>query len=171
MNIFDFRMNYRRLVLGVIFAIAAYTIYLLFYDTLIPGLPQGSFRLANPTAFYIASFLLVSGQIMIGGFLLNMLAAVMKKGEMDALKGYFIASAMTLLFAFTYAIFHGYGPFYYIVYFAGIGPWYALPFEIVWSVFAVVIGTVLVNKEYKLSMNHALLFSAIVYIFITVGAS
>ena len=163
-------MNHKRLFLGLLFGIAAFVVYLFYYDTLIPGLIGGSYRLTNPAGFIISCFLLAGGQVIIGGFLLNVMAGAAGK-KMDILKGDFIASITALLFAFTYVFFPRYGPFYYVVYTAGQGPWYAIPFELFWSAVIILCTAVLMKKQYQLPAKHAVLFSGIVYIFMTVGAS
>lgn len=156
---------------AIVFAVAAFAIYMLFYDTLIPGLPQGSYRLANPSGFVLSTFWLVTGQIIIAGFILHLMAAAVDRKREDMLRALCIVSVMTFLFSVTYFIFPNYGPFFYVVYSVGMAPWYAIPFEIFWTAFVVVLGAVLIHKEYKMNMNYATLFSLIIYLGITVAAS
>ncbi len=164
-------MNTRRLALATLFAVLAFMTYMLFYDTLIPGLPQGSYRLANPFGFTIATFWLTAGQIIIAGFILHLMVGAIDRKKEDYLRALFIVSLMTLLFSFTYVIFPRVGPFFYIVYSVGMAPWYAVPFEILWTSFVVVVSAALIHKEYKISMNYATLFSLIIYLGITAAAS
>lgn len=171
MNPFAYRMNARRLVIGVACAVVAYVLYLSYYDILIPGLPEGSYRLATTLGFAVASFLLVGGQILIGGFLINVMAAFGRARNEDCLKGDSIASVMTVLFALTYAIFPHFGPFYYIVFSATQGAWYVMLFEVLWSAFIVLIGAALIRWQYNIRLWHALVFATVAYIFITVAAS
>ena len=142
-----------------------------YYDTLIPGLPEGSYRLANPGGFLLATIWLTLGQIIIAGFILHMMAGAVDRRNEDYLKALFIVSLMTLLFAYTYVIFPQFGPFFYIVYSVGLAPWYAVPFEILWTSFVVILGAALIRREYRLTMNLATLFSLIIYLGITAAAS
>jgi hypothetical protein len=164
-------MNYKIFFSGLLLGLAAFIIYLFYYDTLIPGLIEGSYRLTNFTGFAISCFLLADGQIIIGGFLLNVMATAVDKKKGDYLRGLFIVSLMTFLFSFTYVIFPQYGPFFYIVYSVGMAPWYSIPFEILWTSFVVIFGAIMIHREYKMNMNYATLFSIIIYLGITAAAS
>ena len=97
-------------------------IYLLFYDILIPGLPNGSYRLAVGQFFAIPSLLLLLGQVLIGGMIILFASSSIKKEKLNAdnfAKPLFIASFLTLIFAVMYVIYPFFGPFYYIVFSSG----------------------------------------------------
>ncbi|KHO47381.1 MAG: hypothetical protein QT00_C0002G0031 [archaeon GW2011_AR5] len=152
----------------------SFVIYLSFYDILIPGLPEGSYRLAIGSMFAIPALLLALGQVGIGGAIITFAVSSIRKERLSKenyLKSLFVASLITLLFAFTYVIYPFYGPFYYIVFSAGGLSPVIIAGEIAWTAIMVVAGTLLISRMNKLRTSHALLVTVIAIIFITVAAS
>ena len=159
----------RLLLIALTFTLMAFTVYMLFFDILIPGLPDGSYRKAVGSLFAIPAFLLAIGQTGIGGFFINGLAVYFgAQGRLD--KALLVASALTMMFSLTYAMFPNYGPFYYIVFATG-GPGYALPVEIIWSLAMAGVGTLLCRRVFGLRARDSFLIVASVLIGITVAAS
>ncbi len=168
-NAFDHEKNNKLLAASACFLILAIAIYFSFFDILIPGLPDGSYRLAIGDLFFIPSVLLAIGQTFIPGFTLHASTALFN-AKKDFLKAIFISSLLTFLFSLTYVIFPFYGPFYYIVFAVG-GPWYALPVEILWSAITVSTGALLIRKFYGLNLKISYAISLLVVAGIVVAAS
>lgn len=154
---------------SVILFLLTFVIYVNFFDILIPGLPNGSYRQAVGPLFAIPSFLLAGGQVLIGGLIIYFISSKFSpKAKLQ--KSLFISAAVTLFFSFTYVIFPFFGPFYYIVFAVG-GPPHALLVEVVWSVIMLTAGTLLTEKLNKVERKYAFLVAAITIMFITVAAS
>ncbi|MBI4173688.1 MAG: hypothetical protein HY519_03125 [Candidatus Aenigmarchaeota archaeon] len=155
---------------AIAFTALAFIIYTMFFDILIPGLPDGSYRQAVGALFAIPAFLLAGGQTLIAGFFLHALTHLYKGRQPAYYKAAFITAVMTLMFSFTYVIFPNFGPFYYIVFAVG-GPDYALPVEIFWTLFTIGVGTYLTRRIYGIAYPQAALSIALVLLGITVAAS
>jgi len=161
--------NNKLLAASACFLILAIAIYFSFFDILIPGLPDGSYRLAIGDLFLVPAIILAVGQSFILGFALHASTALFN-AKKDFLKAIFISSLLTFLFSLTYVIFPFFGPFYYIVFAVG-GPWYALPVEILWSAVTVSIGALLIRKFYRLDLKISYAISLLVVAGIVVAAS
>ena len=158
----------------IAFTIASFVIYMLFYDILIPGLPNGSYRLAVGSMFAIPALLLLAGQVAIGGLIILFAASSIRREKLSKsiyVKSLFVASLLTLLFSVTYVIYPFFGPFYYIVFSSGGVSPLILIGEIAWTIIMVVSGTLLTRKLHKLPAKWSLLVTIIAIIFITVAAS
>lgn len=168
-EVLAYRKDNRLLSATVIFTALAFAVYLLYFDILIPGLPDGSYRLAVGQWFAVPSLMLALGQALIFGFFLHMTVSAFTRRS-DFLKAVFVSSFLTFLFSLTYIIFPSYGPFYFIVFAVG-GPWHALPVEILWSAVIVTAGAFLIRGFYGLPLKVSLFASALVVAGITVAAS
>ena len=72
----------------------SFVIYLSFYDILIPGLPEGSYRLAIGSMFAIPALLLALGQVGIGGAIITFAVSSIRKERLSKenyLKSLFVA--------------------------------------------------------------------------------
>ncbi len=168
-KLFKYKPNFFYFISSLLMFSLTLIIYFKYYDILIPGLPNGSYRIAIGTLFLLPSFLLAGGQIAFGGFFLHMMTTAIK-GEGDLLKAIFITSCITLFFSITYVIFPLFGPFYYIVFVTG-GPWYALYIELLWTGIIFIFGSFMIRKLYNIEYKISLLFTICIYVFITVAAS
>ena len=150
--------------------LASFLVYLNFFDILIPGLPNGSYRAVVGAWFAVPSFILSVGQILISGFIIS--AAVhLFGGKVRPSRSLFTASLMVFLFSLTYVIFPFFGPFYYIIFYAGGVPPYVLAIEVAWSAALLAVSTLLISKLHKMELRLALLTTIITGIFIVVAAS
>ena len=150
--------------------LASFVIYMNYYDILIPGIPNGSYRLAVGNLFAIPVFILSVGQVLIGAFMI-FACAYLFKGKERATRSFFISSVMVALFSFTYVIFPMFGPFYYIVFATGGTPSNVLEVEIAWTIITLAVSTVLIAKMKKIKMYDALFTALVTGIFIVVAAS
>lgn len=158
---------------SVVLWFVSFLIYLSYYDILIPGLPNGSFRLAVGPLIVAPFFILAAGQVVIGGLIIYFgVTSIIRRCEFkkDYTISLFIASLMTFLFSLTYVIYPFYGPFYYIIFLAG-GPPEVILVEIIWSAIMLAASTLLIGKLHKIKRKYAFLIAAIAIIFITVAAS
>lgn len=162
-------LNKNYLACAVIFSLIAFAVYLQFFDILIPGLPNGSYRLAVGQFFAIPAFMLAGGQVLIGGAIIFFAASTFGKAR-EFEKSLFISSVLVLMFSLTYVLFPMYGPFYYIVFAVG-GPPYALALEFLWSISMLAVGTSLVKKLHGTNWRYALVATFITGVFIIVAAS
>jgi len=150
--------------------LASFVIYLNYYDILIPGIPDGSYRLAVGTLFVIPAFILSVGQLLIGAFII-FAAAYLFKGREHVTRSFFVSAVVVFLFSLTYVIFPMFGPFYYIVFATGIAPPHVLEVEIAWTLTILAVSTLLIAKMNKIKMHDALFTAAVTIIFIVVAAS
>ena len=152
----------------VLFLLSA-AVYTAYFDILLPGFSDGSYRKAVGEMFIIPSVLLAAGQIFFGGFLLHMCtSAIAKKG--DFLRSLSIAAIMAFMFSLTYVMFPFYGPFYYIV-FVLTGPWYALPLEIAYTAATVLASAYLIRRFYDIEWKISIFVAAVILGGMTVAAS
>ena len=152
----------------------AFVIYMLFYDILIPGIPNGSYRLAVGPLLAVPALLLLIGQVAIAGLMILFAVSSLKGEKLSGnnfSKSLLVASVITLLFAFTYVIYPLYGPFYYIVFATGSAPAGVIFVEAAWTVVMIAASTLLIKKLHGIKMSHALLIAVMSIIFITVAAS
>lgn len=169
-GIFSYQENHKKGLLTLAFFVLAFVLYAFYYDILIPGLPDGSYRLATNNGLIIVAFLLAGGQTAIGGFFLNVCAGA-SGAKLDYQNGLLISAFMTFMFSMTYFFFPNFGPFYYIAFATSNAPWYVFPFEVIWTAIVICTSALITKREYNIGIAHALLFCAIAYTFITVGAS
>ncbi len=147
-------------------------IYINFYDILIPGLPNGSYRLWVGQLFAIPSFLLMFGQIAVSAiFLYNIAAAGGAKVRGTFFRAVLVAAVMTFFFAFTYVMYPGFGPYYYIFFTQGQQPPHVLLTEIAWTVASLLASSLLYSRIYRLGFRKSLFYVALVHAFINVAAS
>lgn len=169
-DLFHHEKNSKLYFIVLLFFLAAVTVYALYFDILIPGLPGGSYRKAVGSLFIIPSALLAFGQIFISGFFLHMISAALTK-KSDFLKAMAITSAMTLMFSLTYVWLPFYGPFYYIVGFVMNDPGYVLPIEIAYTAFMVVVSSYLIRSVYRMEPKTSVFVAMTILLGITVAAS
>ncbi len=150
--------------------LASFIIYLNYYDILIPGLPNGSYRLAIGELFAIPVFLLSVGQVVIGAVMIFASVNLFRK-KPNMAKSLFISSFMVFLFSLTYIIFPMFGPFYYIVFVTADAPSYVLGIEMAWTAVTLVISTISIAKLNGLKTCDALFTAIMATIFIIVAAS
>ncbi|MBI2675487.1 MAG: hypothetical protein HYX24_03445 [Candidatus Aenigmarchaeota archaeon] len=166
------QIEWKYLVPSMALGAASFFVYVAFFDILMPGLPEGSYRLAVGQLFAIPSFILAFGQIAISAiFLYHIAAANGAKVAGTFSRSVFVASVLTFLFSLTYVIFPHFGPFYYIVFAAEKAPANVLPIEIAWTLAALLIGSLAYERIYKLGFRESLFYIALVYVFISVAAS
>ena len=144
-------MKFRKYVDKYLFAslamwLAAFIIYVNYYDILIPGIQDGSYRAVVGLLFIIPSFILSMGQVLIGAF-------------------------MVFLFSLTYVLFPFYGPFYFIAFATNVAPPGVLLVEVVWTAALLGISTMLLHRLQKVSLGYALFTAGVTGIFIVVAAS
>ncbi len=168
-DLFHHERNSSYILVVSAFFLAALAVYALYFDILLPGYMNGSYRAAVGDWFLIPSAILASGQIFFAGFFLHMIAVALKKGN-DFLKATAITSAMTFAFSLTYVMFPFFGPFYYII-FVVTGPSYALPVEIAYSVITVSFFAWLLRKTYGMDWKTSLFVTMALLAGITVAAS
>ena len=161
--------NKNYVAFSIILFLITFVIYTYYYDILIPGLPNGSYRHAIGQYFAIPAFLLAGGQVMLAGVII-FVAANTYKNNQDFEKSLLISSVLVLMFAMTYVMFPMYGPFYYIVFAVG-GPPYVLVVELVWSIAMLVVATNMINKLHKIGKLNALITAFVTLVFIMVAAS
>lgn len=161
--------NKNYVAVSIILFLIAFIIYTYYYDILIPGLPNGSYRHAIGQFFAIPAFLLAAGQVMLAGAII-FFAANTYNNDQDFEKSLLISSVLVLMFSLTYVIFPMYGPFYYIVFAVG-GPPYVLAIEFVWSIAMLVVATGMISKIHKIGKLHALITAFVTLVFIMVAAS
>ena len=168
-DLFRHEKNPRFYALVLILAAMSILVYSLYFDILLPGYADDSYRKAVGDLFIIPSVLLALGQIFIAGFFLHMIAAAITK-KSDFLKALVITAVMTSMFSLTYVMFPFYGPFYYIV-FAITGPGYALPVEIAYTTAMILVSSYLIRKFYGMELKTSVFVAAVILLGITVAAS
>lgn len=168
-DLFQHEKNLRFYAVVLVLAVMSITVYAMYFDILLPGYADGSYRKAVGDLFIIPSVLLALGQIFIAGFFLHAIAIAIAKKN-DFLRALVITAVMTVMFSLTYVMFPFYGPFYYIV-FAVTGPSYALPVEIAYTTTMVLISSYLIRKFYGMELKTSVFVAAVVLLGITVAAS
>ncbi len=168
-DMFHYRKNSSYCALVLLFFITALAVYALYFDILLPGYINGSYRNAVGNWFIVPAALLAAGQVFFAGFFLHMIAMALKRKN-DFLQAMVITGAMTFAFSLTYVIFPFFGPFYYII-FAVTGPWYALPVEIAYSAIVVSFFSWLLKRTYGMDWKTAVFVTAALLVGITVAAS
>ena len=160
----------RYLIGSFVLWLVAMVIYSNYYDILIPGITQGSYRVVIGQLFVVPAFLLSVGQILIGAFMIFASVALFKGKEQET-KSVFIATVMVLIFSLTYVIFPMFGPFYFIVFATSIAPPGVLLIEVVWAVVFMAAATLLIHKLEKMPLRYAFFTAGITGIFMVVAAS
>lgn len=147
--------------------------YGLWLDILIPGLKNDSYRAqVGPILMFIPSFLLGSGQIMIGGFVAYMTVRTLTR---DATRirmwvALAIAALLTFLFSLTYAFFPGHGPIYYLAWVSGPDTALALPVEILWTLFEIVSVAYLIRRYCTVTWRQGLFTSSFILLLLVLAA-
>lgn len=168
-ELFQHKSSSRLYLLVLLLFLLSTVVYALYFDILLPGFMDGSYRKAIGEMFIIPSVLLAAGQIFFGGFLLHMCtSAISKKG--DFLRSLSIAAVMAFMFSLTYVMFPFYGPFYYIV-FVLTGPWYALPLEIAYTAATVLVSAYLIRRFHGIEWKISIFVAAVILGGMTVAAS
>jgi hypothetical protein len=158
------------LAAGFALATFAFIVYMLFYDILIPGITNGSYRAVVGVWFAIPSFLLAYGQALIAGTIIYFASRTFT-GKASYAKSFFISSTLVMIFSLTYVIFPFFGPFYFIVFATGIAPPNVLFIEVAWAAVAVVVCTLLLEKLHGVRRKYALFTALVTLIFVVVAAS
>jgi hypothetical protein len=168
-DLFRHKKNPALYALALLFFMLSITVYALYFDILLPGFADGSYRKAVGNLFIIPSILLAFGQIFVGGFFLHMISMALTRRS-DFLKALVSAGAMTFMFSLTYVMFPFYGPFYYII-FVLTGPSYALPVEIAYTTAMVLISSYIIRKFYGMDSKISIFVAMAILVGITVAAS
>ncbi|HLC67333.1 MAG TPA: hypothetical protein VJI12_00445 [archaeon] len=150
--------------------LASFVVYVNYYDILIPGIQDGSYRVAVGQFFAVPSFILSAGQVLIGGFLI-FACVYLFTHKSHKTKSLFTAAFMVMLFSLTYVVFPMYGPFYFIVFATSIAPPGVLLFEIAWISVLLAASTALMHRLQKVPLRYAFFTAAVTGIFIVVAAS
>lgn len=168
-ELFQHKSNAKLYLLVLSLFLLSVAVYAAYFDILLPGFTDGSYRKAIGELFIIPSVLLAASQIFFGGFLLHMCtSAIAKKG--DFLRSLSIAAIMAFMFSLTYVMFPFYGPFYYII-FVLTGPWYALPLEIAYTATMVLVSAYLIRRFYGIEWKISIFVAAVILGGMTVAAS
>ena len=160
----------RYLLAAIFLALISFVVYVNYYDILIPGIPNGSYKLAVGNLFAIPSFILLAGQVFVGAFIIYA-CVYLFHGKEHATKSLLISSTMAFMFSLTYVIFPMFGPFYYIVFATGTAPPHVIEIELVWTILTLSISTFLVSRLGKVELRKAFFTALVVGIFIVVAAS
>ena|SRR3989344_656457 len=168
-------MKFRKYVDKYLFAslamwLAAFIIYVNYYDILIPGIQDGSYRAVVGLLFIIPSFILSMGQVLIGAFMV-FACVYLFHGKEHETKSLFTGAFMVFLFSLTYVLFPFYGPFYFIAFATNVAPPGVLLVEVVWTAALLGISTMLLHRLQKVSLGYALFTAGVTGIFIVVAAS
>ncbi len=159
-------------LLTFVFLALAFITYALRLDILIPGLPNDSYRdTVGPVFMLIPSFILASGQIMIGGFITYMTVRTLTHDStrMRMWQALAIGGLLTFLFSLTYAFFPYHGPIYYIA-FVG-GNILALPFEILWALIEIIGVAFLIRRYCTVTWRQGIFTSSFILLILTLAAS
>lgn len=168
-DLFRHKKNPALYALVLLFFVLSIAVYALYFDILLPGFADSSYRKAVGTWFIIPSILLAFGQIFVGGFFLHAIAIAIAKKN-DFLKALVISGGMTFMFSLTYVMFPFYGPFYYIV-FVLTGPSYALPVEIAYTTSMILVSSYIIRKFYGMDSKISIFVAMAILVGITVAAS
>ena len=106
-----YRPNVRLLAASLLLSFATFAIYLRYFDILAPFIPDGSVRLNSGVFFALPVFLLLGGQTIFDMWFTHVSVTLATPEKRDALKAYFVASFIILLFSVYYVIFPYYGPY------------------------------------------------------------
>jgi hypothetical protein len=145
-------------------------VYANYYDILIPGITNGSYREAVGQLFIVPSLILSVFQVLLGAFIIFASVTTME-GKQHETKSLFTASFMVFLFSLTYVIFPMFGPFYYIVFATSIAPPNVLFVELAWTAAFLTVSTLLIHRLQKVKWHFAFFIAGLVGIFIVVAAS
>ncbi len=150
--------------------LAAFLIYVNYYDILIPGITNGSYRVVVGSLFAIPSFILSAGQVGLGGFIIYA-SVYLFKHKAHETKSLFTSAFIVFLFSLTYVVFPMYGPFYFIVFATSIAPPNVIYFELAWTAALLSLSTLLMHRLQSVPWRYALFTAGLAGIFIVVAAS
>jgi hypothetical protein len=158
-------------LLAVAFLILAFTTYAYFFDILIPGLPDSSYRLkVGFDLFLVPSLFLAGGQLMIGGFIIFMTVPTVSRGrhKLRMWRSMALGGYLTFLFSLTYAAYPLHGPVYYAA-FVGTSA-SAILFEAVWAATSIVSAGLAIRRLSGARWIHSLFAAGLALLIIIIAA-
>lgn len=150
-----YKKNNSILFLSFVFIILSFSIYSLYFDILIPGIPSGSYRKNVGDYFIFPVFFLISAQILSNSGIIHTVIKAVAPEKKDFLKAFFVSSVLVFLFSVLYVVFPFYGPFLYIVRSIGSFDVPTYLFLALWTSFSIFLTNHLMRKMYSLGKSLA----------------
>ncbi len=142
-------------------------------DILIPGLYLSSYRATVGDAWmFVPSFILAAGDILMGGYITfaSVRSFTKEFTRIRFWQALAIAGFPAFLFSLTYAIFPGHGPIYYLAWVQGPTTAWALPFEILWTLFEILSFAYLLRRLTSVKWKHSLFISSLIVLIYVLAA-
>ncbi|MGI0078247.1 MAG: hypothetical protein ACRECH_01335 [Nitrososphaerales archaeon] len=152
----SYEKNDRLFVLSLLFSAATFVVYMVYFDILVPFIPQGSVRYNSDGFFAIPVFLLISAQTLFVTYFLHATIKAIDQKKRDLLKAYFVSSVEIFLFSLLYVFFPYYGPYTYVVYFmpGENFPLLSYPLLVFWTMITILATSLMIEREFHLVQNR-----------------
>ena len=148
----SYERNDKLFALSLFFSAATFAVYMLYFDILVPFIPQGSVRYNSDGFFALPVFLLISAQTFFVTYFMHVTIKAIDQKMRDLVKAYFIASVEIFLFSLLYSFFPDYGPYTFVVYFmpGESFPLYSYPLLVFWTMITVLATSLIIERMFHL---------------------